>query len=137
MRLLVSRTLRRWTTWFCLAGFLFMQGTLIAYACPLRAPPAAAGAVQSIAAGDVNEACPGHAEPADTDASPACVPHCESQTSVSGSGAPQLPPLALAPFLVAVAAPATPANVLLVAHHPLDANAAAPPIALQFCRLLF
>lgn len=135
--LLVSLTLRRWTTWLCLAGFLFMQGTLIAYACPLRGPLAAAGAVQSVALDDSGEACPGHAQPADTDTDPACVPHCENQTGVSGSGTPQLPPLALAPFLVAVAAPVTPASVLLVAHQPLDANAAAPPIALQFCRLLF
>lgn len=114
-----------------------MQGILIAYACPLRAPLAAAGAVQSLAVNDANEACPGHAQPADADAGRACVPHCESQTGVSGSGTPQLPALALAPFLVAVAGPVISANVLLVAYHPLDANAAAPPIALQFCRLLF
>lgn len=131
----VNRALRRLTGWICLAGFLVMQVSLAAYACPLRAPapPAAAGAV---VAHDALDRCPGHADADVPDPGPLCEAHCEGQAGVTGSSGPSLPPPVLAPFPVALPLDAHPVAIALVARTPPAANAAAPPVAQRFCRLL-
>ncbi len=126
----MTRSLRRWITLVCLAGFAFAQLTLAAYACPLRAPAPVPAAV-----GVAAERCPGHVDQAPEQGA-VCEAHCDGQTGVTGASAPSVPPLALAPFRVVQEIDPVAVVARDVARTPLDANAAAPPAAQRFCRLL-
>jgi hypothetical protein len=127
----VTRSLRRWTTLLCLAGFAFSQLTLAAYACPLRAP-----AEPAMVSANVDANCHGHADTTAPESGPLCEVHCQGQNGVPGGATLSIPPPVLAPFPVALAMNADRLEVVLVARTPLDANAAAPPLTQRFCRLL-
>lgn len=111
-----------------LVGFAFAQLAIAAYACPL-------GAVER--ADPAHETCAGHAQPADHDGGPLCEAHCEGQSGVPGGNAPLVvPPPALAPFPFVAAPDPQVRAIAQAARSAPDANAAAPPVAQRFCRLL-
>lgn len=131
----MTRSRRRWSTLLCLVGFAFAQLTLAAYACPLRAPAESAVAAADIDT-SVDAICHGHADTTVPESGPLCEVHCQGQNGVPGGATLSIPPPVLAPFPVALAVDADRLEVVLVARTPLDANAAAPPVAQRFCRLL-
>ncbi len=131
----MTRSFRHWTSWLCLVGLAFAQLTLAAYACPLRAPADLAVASAN-AETNALARCPGHEDTTAPENGPLCEAHCQGQNGVPGGASLSIPPLVLAPFPVVLAVNADPLEVVLIARTPLEANAAAPPVAQRFCRLL-
>ena len=131
----MSRSRRRLLAWLGIVGIAFAQVVVTAHACALRTgtlnahvPLAAVSVDEGHCAGQHVTALPqapqGNAcEVQCTDGAPSAVAH-------------DLPPIALVVLVLPLAPATTPAEVRELGRSFLAANSAAPPLALQFCRLL-
>lgn len=112
---------RRLLAFLVVAGLLFGQVSLAAYACANAAAPR------------MSADCPGHSAPADSDA--VCALHCDVAVTAPAphhpdAGVPLAPPL-----LAAVLTPTLPRYTLSRVSFAPDTMATAPPVAIRFCRL--
>jgi len=131
---MLTRRIRRVVAFSAMLGLVFAQLAMSAHACALQgsaAPHAATGSAMHAAA---DHPCSGMApEPASPQGN-ACEVHCTDGATLPAS--PDLPVVALA----ALPAAAVPLAVLaandIVARTPYAALPGAPPLNLQFCRLL-
>lgn len=131
----MTRSRRRFLAWFGIVGIAFAQVAVTAHACALRTstmkvpvPSAMAGALESHCAGHQATALPQAPQ------GNACEVQC---TDVAPSSAVHdLPTIALIALDVPLTSMATPRQAREWGRSFLAANSAAPPLALQFCRLL-
>lgn len=129
----MNRTHRRFVAWLGILGIAFAQLAVTAHACTIRVQvPASVAAVP---------ATPHHRHCSGQHASAPLAPQgnaCELQCSEAAptSAMPDLPPVALSALTVAIAPAASPGATRAYGRSLLAANSAAPPLSLQFCRLL-
>jgi hypothetical protein len=138
---MMKRSLRRLVAILGILGISLAQFAAQVNACGLGAPPGQGRPVPAVAAGgaggpDAAHHCGGHAlqpKPA-LPASNLCEVHCSD--AATPAAAPDLPAVTLA----LLPAPALPLEALVVAAAPppaeARARAAAPPIVIEFGRLL-
>jgi hypothetical protein len=130
-----SRLIRRVGARCALLAMLFGQCAVVAYACPVQAPAAPAVAAHvAMHAGAGENPCAGTDGAPDAPPANACEVHCSDGVTLPAQS--QLP-------LVALAAQPVPTNALArlalaadLARTPGKALPGAPPLNLQFCRLL-
>ncbi len=124
----MTRTLRRWTAVLAMLGLLLAQLSAVAYACPVDA-----GYLPPQAAAPAHADCAGAPPPID---GALCELHCQVAASVPSASAPDLAVPVVTPLVVG-AAPARAAPDRASPQRLLpDALAAAPPVAIRYCRLL-
>jgi hypothetical protein len=131
----MTRSRRRFFAWLGIFGIAFAQVAVTAHACALRAgtlnthaPSAAAIAHEGHCGGQQAASIPGAPQ------GNACEVQC---TDVAPSSAVHdLPMVALIALDSPLASATTPAQAREWGRSFLAANSAAPPLALQFCRLL-
>jgi hypothetical protein len=132
---MLTRPIRRAVALFAALGLAFAQLATSAYACPLQGsgvPLAEAHAAS--APGPAGHPCSGPApEPVDTQTN-ACEVHCTDGLTLPAS--PDLPPVVLAALRAPAGALAALAAADLQPRTPPAARPGAPPLTLQFCRLL-
>jgi hypothetical protein len=130
----MTRSNRRLVAWLGILGIAFAQLAVTAHACVTRTM-----AMETFVAEAHALAHEGHCMGQQPGA--AFTPHgnaCEVQCTdgARSAGTPDLPPVAPVPLMVALAPVATIAKTGVRDSSVLAANSAAPPLALQFCRLL-
>ena len=131
---MLTKPIRRLVAHFAIAVMAFGQFAMTGYACPVQGvvPPVATLAAQEIDA--VAGPCAGMNVPPATSQANACEFHCTDGVTLPAQ--PDLPLVAL----TALPAPAIVRAVLATtdgaARTPLAALPGAPPLILQFCRLL-
>jgi hypothetical protein len=131
----MTRSRRRFLAWFGILGIAFAQFAVTAHACALRVGSTPAHTASASAAAHEGHCGGQHA---------AALPQapqgnaCEVQcTDGAPSGAAlDLPPVALVTLAVPLVPATVPAEAREWGRSMLAANSAAPPLALQFCRLL-
>ena len=122
----LNRYIRKWTAWFALAGFVFAQVAVSAYACPLSASNSAAEMSQASAQ---NTGMP-YADSTRPDAA-LCHGHCQQGKLVSSDAQP--PAMEFVPAFVVtvpvafemprISAPSVPELI-----HPIS-----PPLSIRNC----
>jgi hypothetical protein len=130
----VNRTRRRCVAWLGILGIAFAQLAVSAHACMIGAKTA-----ENLAA--TVPAMPQHRHCGETGENTPLAPQanaCEVQCTegAPSAGTPDLPPIVLTSLPVSVAPVSTLASLRYWGRSVLAANSAAPPLALQFCRLL-
>ena len=131
----MTRSRRRFLAWFGILGIAFAQFAVTAHACALRVgtmhsqtPSASATAQEGHCHGQRAAALPQAPQ------GNACEVQC---TDGAPSGAAlDLPPVALVTLAVPLVPATVPAEAREWGRSMLAASSAAPPLALQFCRLL-
>ncbi len=130
----VNRTRRRCVAWLGILGIAFAQLAVSAHACVIGAKTAENVAAAALAmpqrahCGEVGEARPLAPQ------ANACEVQCTE--GAPSAATPDLPPVVLTSLPVSVAPVAMLASMRDWGRAVLAANSAAPPLALQFCRLL-
>jgi hypothetical protein len=135
-RVMISRSVRRIVARIAIVAVAFGQVALAAHACPLDGQSAlVAVANGSPDHGNAAGPCGGmDAAPAAPDGQAnLCEVHCTDAISVPGQ--PDLPPVVLAPLPTAAIAAAE-CVVADAAPDSISPVSGAPPLTLQFCRLL-
>lgn len=124
----MPRSLRRFAALLALGALLSAQAALAAYICPVDAgpPPAAAVHTQCAAPDDVDPAIDGAL----------CQLHCQVVVSAPSAPAADLAMPAIPPLVVAGASVRASSRAASAHADRPTALAAAPPVALRYCRLL-
>jgi len=113
---------------------LFGQFAIVAYACPVQGPVAPVLMVHAATPADAATPCGGMAAAPESPRSNACEVHCNDGVTLPAP--PDLPQVALAALPVPTLALAMLATADEAARTPYAALPGAPPLTLQFCRLL-
>ncbi len=130
----MTRSNRRLVAWLGILGIAFAQLAVTAHACVIRATATEGFAAAAPAVAHEAHCAGQQAAASATPDGNACEVQCTN--GVPPSGTPDVPPVALAPLSIAMSPVATPVVVSQWDRSVLAANSAAPPLALQFCRLL-
>ena len=125
----MTKSLRRFVSQFAMLAVVFGQLSITAYACPVQGVAMPVAMTRSSSADD----CAGMA-PAATPPANACEVHCADATAAPAS--PDLPPFALTALPVSAIPLAALATTTEGSTTPHAALPGAPPLSLQFCRLL-
>ena len=130
-----SKLVRRFGAHGAMLAMLFAQFAIVAYACPVQSTgaPAAMPHVAMHVDADRNP-CPGTGGAPDAPLANACEVHCNDGVTLPAQ--PELPQVVLAAFSVPGIAPVQLAISPQAARTPHAALPGAPPLNLQFCRLL-
>ena len=130
-----SRLARYLGAYCAIVALLFGQFALAAYVCPTQTPLAPTGSAPAAmhAEGGIVP-CGAMSSPADTPDTNACEVHCSD--GATSSAQPDLPPVVLAVLPVPALALAKLGHSSEKARTPYAALPGAPPLHLQFCRLL-
>ena len=115
-------------------AMLFGQFAIVAYACPVQGPVAPVLMVHAATPADAATPCGGMAAAPESPRSNACEVHCNDGVTLPAS--PDLPPVVLAALPLPGMPVATLAAAEIAARTPYAALPGAPPLTLQFCRLL-
>lgn len=131
----MTRSRRRLSACLGILGIVFAQLAVTAHACALRANAMAAGAPAAVASANAGH-CGMHQAAAlpQAPSGNACEVQCTDGAPTAAS--PDLPPVAFVALVVPAAPVAMQVAVREWDRSVLAANGAAPPRALQFCRLL-
>jgi hypothetical protein len=132
---MITKPVRRFVAQFAILAMVFSQFAMTAYACPVQGPVAPVAMVDAAPHGDTGEhPCTGMDLAPATSQANACEVHCTDGVTLPAS--PDLPPV----VLMALPMPAMPVATLAAAEigakTPYAALPGAPPLTLQFCRLL-
>ena len=130
-----SKLFRRLGAHGAMLAMLFAQFAVVAYACPVQSPgaPAVMAHVAMYSEGGENP-CAGVPSAPESAQANACEVHCND--GVTFPTPPDLPPIALTALPVAAISLEQLAYSAAAARTPYAALPGAPPLTLQFCRLL-
>jgi len=130
--------LRRSAALLAMLSLAVAQFAATAHACASTAPPGAAapGIGVGVAYGgeETPRPCAGHAHRSTVPAANFCEVHCSA--GATATPIPDLPPVVLSPLRLPVLALSAQRAISTCHPSPRSAAAPAPPINLQFCRIL-
>jgi hypothetical protein len=129
------RLTRRFGAQCAMLAVLFGLLSLVAYACPVRNPPAhVTGTHAAMHAAARGTPCAGMTEAPGSPLTNACEVHCSDGVTLPSPR--DLPPCALVALPRPTSVPALPAPASHAGRTSLEALQGAPPPALRYCRLL-